>query len=602
MRNLFRLVAYLRFHRGQLALAYVALAGSLLFTALTPWMLRYAIDNGIGAHNYSALLIAAVAIMLFSVGKGCFAYMQSYLGESISQHIAFDLRRDFYERVQTLSFTFHDQIETGQLMSRATVDVEQARLFLGQSLLRAVYTLGLLIVIAGIMLAMDWRLGALTLLTVPATILVAHNISIRTTPLWLRVQQQIGIETSVLQESITGIRVVKAFAQEPQQYERFRAANWDVRERSLHANRIAAFNTPFLIFILNSVTVLILLYGGREALVGAISIGTLFAFIEYRSQLAQPIRQVGTLVTHASRASAAVRRVFEVIDALSEVREAPNARTLGAIEGHVRFEDVSFGYHADEPVLSSVSVDALPGQTIALLGETASGKSTLINLLPRFYDVTGGRITIDGEDIRDLTLESLRRNVGVVLQEPFLFSATMRENLNYGKPDATQEEIEEAARIAQLHDFIVSLPDGYDTWVGERGVTLSGGQKQRLAIARMLLIDPKVLVLDDSTSAVDMETEHLIQEALARLMEGRTSFVIAHRLQTAQRADQVIVLDRGKIVQHGTHAELIKVDGFYREVYELQLADELAALGSMASEGTRGADDPLGDGGEAASS
>jgi ABC-type multidrug transport system fused ATPase/permease subunit len=583
MPTLLRLVAYTRFHKQGLVAAFAALAGSVAFTSATPWVLKEAIDVGIGSSNRRALVISAIAIVLFSIGRGFFAYLLSYFGESLSQHIAFDLRRDFYERVQSLSFAFHDQVETGQLMSRATVDVESARMFLGQSLLRFVYALVLMVAVIVIMLRLDWRLGFLTFLTIPATMLVTHHISRRTRPLWLQVQQQIGVETSVLQESIAGMKVVKAYAQEDAQYQRFRAANWAVRERSLMANRIANFNQPFLLFILNSVTVLILLYGGHEALGGVLTIGTLVAFIEYRNQLALPIRQVGQLVNQGSRASSAAQRVFEVIDALSEVREAPNAQPLDQVGGHVRFENVSFGYASGAPVLEDVTVDALPGQTIALLGETASGKSTLISLLPRFYDVTSGAITIDGVDIRSATLESLRRTVGVILQEPFLFSASIRDNITYGRPDATQEEIIEAAKSAQIHDFIMSLPNGYDTWVGERGGTLSGGQKQRVAIARMLLLDPRVLVLDDSTSAVDMETEYLIQEALARVMEGRTSFVIAHRLRTAQRADQVLVLDKGRILQRGRHDELIKQPGFYRDVYEIQLADEIKAGGAATS-------------------
>jgi ATP-binding cassette subfamily B protein len=573
MRNLVRLVAYMRYHRRGVAAGFAALIGSVLFSSLTPWLLKEAIDAGIGTRDRRALVLAALAIIVFSVGRGFFSYLLSYIGESLSQHVAYDLRRDFYERVQSLSFGFHDQVETGQLMSRATVDVEASRMFLGQSLLRFVYTFVLVIAVAGIMLVLDWRLGLLTLLTIPATMAVSYVVSKRTRPLWLQVQQQIGIETSV----------VKVFAQEDQQYERFRGANWAVRERSLIANRIAAFNQPFLLFILNTVTVLILLYGGREAIGGAITIGTLVAFVEYRSQLAVPIRQVGILVNQAARASSAAERVFQVIDALSEVKDAPDARPLTVVKGHVRFDHVTFAYSSGHTVLSDVSIDAQPGQMIALLGETASGKTTLINLLPRFYDITSGAITIDGVDIRSVTLESLRRNVGVVLQEPFLFSATIRDNITYGKPDATQEEVEAAARAAQLHDYIVSLPEGYDTWVAERGASLSGGQKQRIAIARMLLIDPRVLVLDDSTSAVDMETEYLIQEALARLMEGRTSFVIAHRLRTAKRADQVIVLEQGRIVQRGTHEELINQPGFYRETYELQLQDETDSLATASS-------------------
>jgi ABC-type multidrug transport system fused ATPase/permease subunit len=574
MRNLFRLVGYLRFHKLKLGIALFAVAGSITFTSLTPWLLKYAIDEGVGRGDHGVLMVAAAAIVLFSLGKGLFAYLQQYFGESLSQHIAFDLRRDFYERVQSLSFAFHDRIETGQLMSRATVDVDSSRQFVGGALLRLFYTFGLFIAVAAIMLAMDWRLGALTLMTVPAASFVSYQISKRTRPVWAEVQQEIGVTTSVLQESIAGIRVVKAFAQEEAQHARFDTANWKVRERSIVANRIQAFNSPFMLFILNSITVLILIYGGREVLVGAISLGTLVAFIEYRAQLAMPIRQVGMLVNAGSRATAAAQRVFEVIDALSEVRDAPNARPLEKVSGHVRFEHVMFGYSADNVVLDDVNIDAQPGQMIALLGETASGKTTLTNLLPRFYDVSGGRITIDGQDIRSLTIESLRQNIGIVLQDPFLFAATIRQNIVYGRPDATTEEIEAAAKAAQLHDFVMSLPEGYDTWVGERGVTLSGGQKQRVAIARMLLLDPKVLVLDDSTSAVDMETEYLIQEALAHLMVGRTSFVIAHRLRTAKRADQVIVLERGRIVQQGKHDDLVTQPGYYRELNELQAADE----------------------------
>jgi ABC-type multidrug transport system fused ATPase/permease subunit len=567
----------MRFHKGSVAAGIAALVGFASFTAAVPWILKEAVDAGIGARDPKALILAAIAIILFSLGRGFFSYLLTYIGESLSQHVAFDLRRDFYERVQTLSFAFHDKIETGQLLSRATVDVETSRTFLGQSLLRFFYAAVLVVFVVVIMLAADWKLGILTSLTIPATMFVTYWVQRRTRPLWLQVQQQLGVEASVLQESIAGIKVVQAFAQEQPQFERFSAANWAVRERSLVANRIANFNQPFLLFILNSVTVLILIYGGHQAFGGTLTLGTLLAFLEYRNQLALPIRQVGVMVNQGSRAASASERVFEVIDALSAVRDDPNAKELTDVKGHVRFEGVSFSYSSGHTVLQDVNIDAPPGQTIALLGETASGKSTLINLLPRFYDVTAGAITIDGIDIRSVTVESLRHNVGVILQEPFLFNASVRDNITYGRPEASQEEIIEAAKAAQIHDFIMSLPDGYDSWVGERGGTLSGGQKQRIAIARMLLIDPRVLVLDDSTSAVDMETEYLIQEALARVMEGRTSFVIAHRLRTAQRADQVVVLEHGRIIQQGRHEDLIQQPGFYRETYEIQLADEVAA-------------------------
>lgn len=578
MKTLVRLIAYLRHHKKPVILGYTGLFGSIAFGALTPWMLKYAIDTGIGGGNTESLVIAGAAIILFSLGGGVCSYVQSYMSERIAQNVAFDLRRDFYERVQRLSFSFHDHIETGQLMSRATVDVENCRQFLSLGLLRAVYTFGLFIVVAVIMLFTNWQLAALVFVTIPIVGVVAIYMSSKTRPLWSEVQQQVGVETSVLQESITGMRVVKAFSQEERMFGRFQAANWSVREKSIEANRIAAFNQPFLIWILNAVTLAILLYGGYLAMHGSLTIGELVAFIEYRAQLAAPVRTLGFLVTMGTRAVSSGTRIFEIMDTVSDVRELPNAPDLRAVEGHVRFEGVSFSYSKRASVVYDINIDAQPGETIAVLGRTGSGKSTLLNLLPRFYDATEGRITIDGADITQVSLESLRRNVGVVLQDVFLFTATIRDNIAYGKPDATDEEIQQAAKVAQIHTFIDSLPYGYDTWVGERGMTLSGGQKQRIAIARVILMDPSVLVLDDSTSAVDMETELLIQQALASVVQGRTSFVIAHRLRTVKAADQILVVDQGHIVQRGTHEELVAQEGLYQEIYHLQLRDQEEAM------------------------
>ncbi|HEX5503293.1 MAG TPA: ABC transporter ATP-binding protein, partial [Thermomicrobiales bacterium] len=584
MRVLLRLLGYLRHHLRAVALAYASLAGAIVFTSLTPWMLKHAIDAGIGGHSEGALVFAALAILAFSAGKGFCAYCQSYLGEYLSQAVAYDLRRDFYGKLQSLSFAFHDEVETGQMMSRGTVDVDVSRQFLSMGLLRSVYTFGLAIVVAAIMLTLNWQLALLVFLTIPVVGVLSAIFTKRTRPLWNQVQQQVGVETSVLQESIAGIRAVKACGQEGRQYERFRGANWAVREISLRANRIAAFNQPFLLYVLNLISLAILWYGGHLVVGGALTIGTLVAFTEYRAQLAAPVRTLGFLLNLATRATAAGERIFEVIDRPSDVQEAPHARPLGAVRGHVRYERVSFAYGgADRAVVADIAIDARPGETIALLGPTGSGKTTILHLLPRFYDATAGTITIDGTDVKGVTLESLRRAVGVVLQDVFLFNATIRENIAYGKPGATQEEIERAARIAQIHDFIVSLPDGYDTWVSERGVTLSGGQKQRIAIARTLLMDPRVLVLDDSTSAVDMETEYLIQRALAELIKGRTSFVIAHRLRTVKQADQILVLDEGRIVQRGRHDDLVRQPGLYQEIYHLQLRDQEDAVDSRQS-------------------
>jgi ABC-type multidrug transport system fused ATPase/permease subunit len=591
MKILIRLLGYLKQHKLPVTLGYLGLFGSIGFTAATPWLIKVAIDSGIGkvvpggGYNGSerSLLLAGGAIIIFSLGRGLCTYLQSYMGEFIAQRVAFDLRRDFYERVQTLSFSFHDKIETGQLMSRATVDVENCRQFLSLGLLRATYTAGLFLVVAGIILVLNWQLAVLVFISIPLVGLVSIYMSNKTRPLWNAVQQQVGIETSVLQESITGMRVVKAFGQEDRQFASFQAANWSVREKSLEANRIAAFNQPFLLWILNGVSLAILLYGGHLVIGGSLSVGTMVAFIEYRSQLAAPVRTLGFLVTMGTRAMSSGQRIFEVIDTVSDVVERPGATELKDVRGHVKFEDVSFAYSKRAQVVYDINVDALPGQTIAVLGPTGSGKSTLLNLLSRFYDVTDGRITIDGHNIRDVTIESLRRNVGVVLQDVFLFTATVRDNIAYGKPDATDEEIQEAARVAHVHSFIASLPDGYDTWVGERGMTLSGGQKQRIAIARVMLMNPSVLVLDDSTSAVDMETELLIQQALATVIKGRTSFVIAHRLRTVKQADQIIVVDKGRLVQSGTHDELVTQPGLYQEIYHLQLRDQEEAMAGTSS-------------------
>jgi ABC-type multidrug transport system fused ATPase/permease subunit len=578
MKTLLRLLGYLRYHKKPVTLGYVGLFGSIGFSSLTPLMLRWAIDVGVVDGNKGTLLIAGLLIISFSIGGGCCTFLQTYMSERIAQSVAFDLRRDFYERVQRLSFSFHDKIETGQLMSRATVDVENCRQFLSLGMLRAVYTFGLFVVVGAIMLVANWQMACLVFVTIPIVGGIAIYMSSRTRPLWAVVQQQVGVETSVLQESITGMRVVKAFSQEGRQFKRFQDANWAVRESSLAANRITSFNQPFLIWILNGVTVILLLYGGHLVVDGGMTIGTLVAFIEYRAQLAAPVRMLGFLVTMGTRAQTSGNRIFEVIDTVSDVSEAPDAASLEHVQGHVKFDHVSFSYSRRAPVVYDIDIDAQPGEAIAILGPTGSGKSTLLNLLPRFYDATDGAITIDGTDIRAVTIESLRRNVGVVLQDVFLFTATIRDNIAYGKPDATQEEIEAAAKVAHIHDFIESLPYRYDTWVGERGMTLSGGQKQRVAIARVILMDPRVLVLDDSTSAVDMETELLIQQALVSVMRNRTSFVIAHRLRTVKQANQILVVDQGRIVQRGTHEELLAQEGLYQDIYHLQLRDQEEAM------------------------
>ncbi|HEY8491095.1 MAG TPA: ABC transporter ATP-binding protein [Dehalococcoidia bacterium] len=585
-----RLLTYLRPHWPAVLLAYVCLAGSVAFAILVPLLHRWVIDVGIAQRDREMLALLALLIVAAAAARSLFTYGQSYLSEYLSQHVAFALRNDLYQKIQSLSFSFHDRAQTGQLMSRTTVDVEVARQFLGVSTLRFAHTVAMFVFVSGVMVHLNWELALLTFLTLPLVTGRTIYVSRKLRPMWRQVQEQTGQYSNVLQENLAGIRVVKVFGREQEQHRKFQEANWAVRELSLAANRISAFNQPLMVFLLNMTTALILWYGGRHVIQDGLTLGTVVAFVEFRTQLAIPVRMLGMIINVIARASGAAERIFEVLDTQSEVQERPDAVELRDVRGHVRFEGVSFSYDKKLPVIRDIDIDAKPGETVALMGGIGSGKSTVVNLLPRFYDVTEGRITIDGVDIRDVTLESLRRHVGVVLQDAFLFNGTIRDNLAYGVPDATQEQIEEAARAARIHDFIVGLPDGYDTWVGERGITLSGGQKQRVAIARVLLRDPKILVLDDSTSNVDMETEYLIQQALQEVMKGRTTFVIAQRLRTVRDADQILVLKDGRIVERGRHEELIARDGIYRRIYDVQLRDQeevaRSQLGATAAAGS----------------
>jgi ABC-type multidrug transport system fused ATPase/permease subunit len=573
-RILGRLLSYWRFHWLAVTLALSAAVGSLLADVLKPLGTRYGIDHGILKDDKHAIVIACGIIVVLYALRGLLSYCQSYLTEYLSQTVAYDLRTDLYNRIQSLSFSFHDKSQTGQLMSRVTADVETSRNFLSQSLINLVVTFGRFLFVAVAVFSLNWQLAATVLLALPAVMWISVSTSRKLRPLWLAVQTQTGAYSAVLQEMIAGMRVVQAFTAEDREFENFRRANWAVREQSLEANRISSFRQPMITFCLQSLLVIILAYGGMLVIDGHMTIGTLFAFVQYNGQLTSPVRVIGGLLNTSSRAAAAGERIFEILDTNSEVADKPGAQPLPEVAGHVKYEGVSFGYGRDMMVVQDINIEAQPGETIALLGPVGSGKTSILNLLPRFYDVTKGRVTIDGIDIRDVTLASLRANVAIVMQDVFLFNGTIRDNIAYGRPTATDEEIIQAAKIARLHDFIMTLPDGYETWVGERGITLSGGQKQRVSIARTLLLDPKILVLDDSTSSVDMETEYLIQQALAELLKGRTAFVIAHRLRTIRNADQIIVLKDGRIVERGKHEELLALGGLYREIYDVQLRDQ----------------------------
>jgi len=447
------------------------------------------------------------------------------------------------------------------------------------SLRALVLAFATLVATAAILISIDWQLALVALITMPFLVVWSLRFGVTVRPLFAAVQQQFGVMTSALQENIAGARVVRSFAQEDRENDRFEGELQELFRRNLRATRLWAFFFPSILLLSGLSLAAILWFGGYRVITGAITVGTLVAAYRYVIVMAEPLRWVGFIVNRIARAIASGARIFEILDTKVAIEDKEGAIDLRPMRGVVAFEDVTFGYAgAKRNALTDISFTAHPGQTIALLGPTGAGKSTIINLLPRFYDVTSGRITVDGHDIRDLTLKSLRSQIGIVLQETFLFSVSVRENISYGLRDASLDRVVAAAKAARAHDFIMRLPKGYDTELGERGVNLSGGQKQRLAIARALLMDPRILILDDATSSVDSETEHHIQEALKTLMAGRTSFVIAQRLTTLKDADQILVLRDGRIIERGTHFELLQHGGFYAEIYDLQLRDQEDAM------------------------
>jgi len=576
-----RLLGYALPYKRRVLLVWGAIAGLTTFQLLGPKLVAFAINagidedaGGIATGNGGTLALAAVLIVVAAAFRGVFQYAQQYTAEWLSQHAAYDIRNDIYDHLQRLSFAYHDKAQTGQIMQRATQDVEGVRMFINMGVIRMVYVLALLLSAVTLMLVTNWQLALVSAVFMPPTALIAIRMTTKLRPLWLEVQNLQGRVGVVLQENLSGMRVVKAFGRDGYEQTKFNREAEDLFDNSYATNRIQATYSPLFSGVWTLAMVATAWYGARLILRGDLAIGDLAAFMLYLTMLQLPIRSLGWINMLWARAQSSGERIYEILEAESSVQEKADAVELAGVRGRVTFENVSFGYDAISPVLRNVSIDAKPGEIVALLGKTGSGKTTVVNLMPRFYDVTGGAIRIDGVDIRDATLTSLRRTFGIVQQDVFLFSATIGENISYGAVNATQDDIVRVAKLARIHDFIVSQPDGYDTWVGERGITLSGGQKQRISIARTLLLDPKILVFDDSTSSVDTETEYLIQQALAELMKGRTTFVIAQRLRTVKAADQILVLQNGEIVQHGRHEELIREEGLYQQIYDLELRDQ----------------------------
>ncbi len=523
-------------------------------------------------NSPNLLIQAGLFIVGFAVLRGVFAFLQAYWAERNSQAVAYDLRNDLYAKIQRLSFSYHDQNQTGQLMIRATDDVEKVRMFIGQGLLQLIGSIVLLTATLIILFSANAQLALATIWILPVALILFMVFGTISQPLFSKVQQRLSALNTILQENVAGIKVVKAFTREKSEQVKFNSAADALMAQQIVIARLFTFLMPLVFLIANLGQASVLYVGGKQIILGTLSLGEWQEFSMYLMYIFFPVAQLGFIITQFGQAAASATRVFEILDAKSDVTDKPGAIDLPQVAGNINFENVTFRYvGGGDPVLDKVNFEAKPGQTIALLGATGSGKTSIINLLPRFYDPTEGRITIDGHDLRDVKLESLRAQIGIVLQETTLFSGSIRENIAFGKPEATDEEIITAAKAAAADEFIMSFPEGYATPVGERGTTLSGGQKQRVAIARALLLNPRILILDDSTSSVDLGTEATIQAALDVLMKGRTSFVIAQRISTVMNADQIIVLDKGRVVAIGKHADLLEDNEIYAEIYTSQL-------------------------------
>lgn len=541
-----------------------------------PNMLRYLIDEIIVKEQYHLVPTLSLAVIGVMTVKATFQFLHGASSGKLGNHTAYNLRNALYEKLQYLSFQYYDKARTGDLMSRLTADLQAVRDFIGFGFVQILNVCMMVLFGSLMLISIDPLLTLITMLTMPFLVYTAMRFESRIHPAFRSIRQSMSSMTTAVQENITGVRTVKSFAREAHEIDKFAGRNQDYQTNNVNTSGIWAKFFPLMELFANLSVVLLIGVGGWMVIVERITLGELVAFSSMIWYIIGPMWGIGFHINNFTQSKAAGERLLEVLHQYVHVKNKDNARMLSPdrVKGHVRFEKVTFGYPENPPALVDFELDAPPGSVIGLLGGTGSGKSTVIQLLLRAYNVKEGRVTVDGEDVRDVTLESLREQMAIVFQETFLFSSSIRNNIAYGVKNATMEEIERAAKLAKAHDFIMELPQGYDTIVGERGLGLSGGQKQRIAIARALLKNPKILILDDATSAVDMETEHEIQRGFQEVMKGRTTFIIAHRISSLKHADEIIVLDQGRIVQRGTHEQLMKQEGPYLETYNIQFADK----------------------------
>ncbi len=576
MKNLLRISIFLKPYKWQVVVTLVTLLTLTGLNLVVPRIIQTVIDDGLLRSDSSHLVRSAFLLFGLGLASAVLGLGNRYGSEWIAARVGYDLRNSMYDHIQYLPFTYHDHAQSGQLISRCIEDVRAIERFAGSSIAELVrfilLTLGILVV----MVSVNVNLALIALFPMLPLILMTTNFGTRVGKLFFEVDNAVGEVSNRLQENVTGVQVVRAFAREDYEIGRFDSANRDVFSKWVKVIDEWAKIMPVSVWLTSFGTILILWFGGQMVMSGELTIGTVVAFNAYILMMAEPAQTLTGLINAGGEAAAGAQRVFEVLDVEPVIRSKNEAKVLSALRGEVEFRNVSLKYQ-DEKVasLSMIDLNIKPNQIVALIGPTGSGKTSLVNLIPRFYDVTDGGVVVDGFDVRDVELVSLRKQIGIVLQTSLLFSDTIRANIAYGRPDATEDEVLAASKAAQAHEFIAGFPNGYDTVVGERGVTLSGGQRQRVAIARAVLMDPRILILDDSLSSVDTQTEKLIQTALDALMEGRTTFVIAHRLSTVRRADMILVMDKGSIVQRGTHAELLMQGGLYREIHDLQLVQHV---------------------------